>query len=135
MSINCNTVILGGNLTRDPELKTIPNGKNVANFGIAINERYKAADGSMKESTVFVDCEVWNASADIAGKYLRKGHPVVLEGRLKSDSWQTQSGERRQKIILKVERLHLLGGRPAAEEPTPVKVAHPVIADDDAPPF
>jgi single-strand DNA-binding protein len=137
MSISLNTVVLGGNLTKDPELRTIPSGKSVANMAIAVNEKYKASDGTWKETVVFVDCEVWNASADVAGKYLRKGSPVILEGKLKSDTWQTQAGEKRQKLILKVERLHLVGGRPdaAPAEPKPTKVAMPVAGADDEPPF
>ncbi len=139
MSISINSVIIGGNLTRDPELKALSNGKNVANFGIAVNEKYKASDGTMKETVCFIDCEVWNASADVAGRFLRKGSPAILEGKLKSDSWQTQNGEKRQKLLLKVERLHLVGGKtdPAPlAEPKPTRVAMPVQgADDDQPPF
>ncbi len=137
MSLAINTLTIGGNVTRDPELRTVANGKSVANFGVAVNEKYKASDGTMKETVCFIDCEVWNASADVAGKYLRKGSPVVLEGKLKSDNWQTQAGERRQKLVMKVERLHLIGGPPSdSKDPKPTKVAMPVQgADDDQPPF
>lgn len=117
MSLSINSVVLGGNVTRDPEVRAIANGKSVAKFGLAINDRYKAGDGTFKESVTFVDCEVWNGIADVAAKYLKRGSAVVVEGKLKSDDWQTQAGEKRQKLILKVERLHLTGTPVAREEP------------------
>ncbi len=135
MSLSINSVTIGGNLTRDPELKTVSNGKPVCTFGVAINDKYKAGDGTMKETVCFVDVEVWNGTAEIAHKYLRKGSPVVLEGKLKSDSWQTQAGEKRQKLLLKGERLHLVGSKPEQALPPVAKPVSTAVAGDDEPPF
>lgn len=107
-----NRVILLGNLTRDPEMKYIPSGTAVTNFGLAMSERYTDRQtGEQKENVCFVDVEAWGRQAEIASEYLSKGRPVFIEGALKFDSWETEDGTRRNKLSVRAFRLQLIGGR------------------------
>jgi single-strand DNA-binding protein len=105
-----NRVILLGNLTRDPELRYIPSGTAVTEIGLAVNDRRKTATGEWVDETTFVDVTLWGRTAEIATEYLNKGSPVLIEGRLKLDSWQDKtSGEKRSKIKVVAERMQMLG--------------------------
>ena len=84
-----NKVILYGNLTRDPELKALPSGQNVANFSIATNRVYKDKDGQKKEQTEFHNVVAFGRTADLIGQYMKKGRPLYIEGRLQTRSWET----------------------------------------------
>ena len=107
-----NRVILLGNLTRDPEMRYIPSGTAVTNFGLAMSERYTDRQtGEQKENVCFVDVEAWGRQAEIANEYLSKGRPVFIEGALKFDSWETEDGSRRNKLSVRAFRLQLIGGR------------------------
>jgi single-strand DNA-binding protein len=106
---NLNKVFLVGNLTRDPEVKYLPSGTAVADLGLAVNETYKNRDGETKESTVFVDVAVWARQAETCGEYLTKGSPVLIEGRLQLDQWETQQGEKRSKLRVRADRVQFLG--------------------------
>ena len=106
---NLNKVFLVGNLTRDPEVKYLPSGTAVADLGLAVNEVYKNRDGETKESTVFVDVAVWARQAETCGEYLSKGSPVLIEGRLQLDQWETQQGEKRSKLRVRADRVQFLG--------------------------
>jgi single-strand DNA-binding protein len=109
---NLNKVFLAGNLTRDPELRYTPGGTAVAQFSVAVNRRYKNREGQMQEEATFVDIEVWGRQAETSSEYLSKGSPVLIEGRLKLDSWQSkQTGERRTKLRVVGERVQFLGRR------------------------
>ena len=108
-----NKVFLMGNLTRDPELRFTSNGSAVAGFGLAINRRYKQGD-EWKEEVCFVDITVWGKQAENCSEYLSKGRPVFVEGYLKLNSWETDSGEKRNKLEvvgLSVQFLGRAGGR------------------------
>lgn len=107
-----NRVILLGNVTRDPDLRYIPSGTAVVELGLAVNDRRKSASGEWIEETTFVDVTLWARTAEIAGEYCRKGTPVMIEGRLKLDSWE-QDGQKRSKLRVVGDRLVLLptGGR------------------------
>jgi len=112
-----NRVILMGNLTRDPELKFLPSGTSVANFGIAMNERYTDRQtGEQKESVCFVDIEAWSRQAEIANEYLTKGSPVFIDGALKFDSWETEDGSKRSRLSVRAFRIQLIGGRRDGDE-------------------
>ncbi len=113
---NFNKVILVGNLTRDPEVRYTPKGTAVAEVGLAINRFIPASDGGDKrEETTFVDVTLWGRTAEIAGEYLKKGRPVLIEGRLQLDTWDDKtSGQKRSKLKVVGESLQLLGGRPGA---------------------
>src|SRR5664279_2543331 len=95
---NFNKVMLLGNLTRDPELRYLPSQTAVVEFGLAINRKYKGQDGSMKEETCFVDCQVFGKQAETLNKYCKKGNPLFVEGRLKFDSWTKQDGSKASKL-------------------------------------
>ncbi len=103
-----NRVVLVGNLTRDVELRYIPSGTAVADVGIAVNERRKNASGDASEETTFVDLTFWGRTAEVAGEYLGKGSPVLIEGRLKTESWE-KDGARRSKIKVVVDQMQMLG--------------------------
>ena len=107
-----NRVILLGNLTRDPELRYLPSGMAVTDIGLAVNDSRKNANGEWIEETTFVDVTLWGRTAEVAGEYLSKGSPVLIEGRLKMDSWDDkQTGQKRSKLKVVGERMQLLGGR------------------------
>ena len=104
MAGSFNQVILMGNLTRDVELKFTPSNKAVAKIGLAVNERWTTPEGEKKEAVTFVDCEAWGKTAEIMGKYLTKGKPVFIVGRLKLDTWQDkESGQNRSKMKVVIE--------------------------------
>ena len=111
---NFNKVILLGNLTRDPEVRYTPKGTAVAEVGLAINRFIPASDGGEKrEETTFVDVTLWGRTAEIAGEYLKKGRPVLIEGRLQLDTWDDKtSGQKRSKLKVVGESMQLLGGKP-----------------------
>lgn len=107
---NFNKVILLGNLTRDPELRVTPKGTSVCQFGMAVNRVYRSGDDTQEETT-FVDLEAWGKQAEIISKYVSKGNPLFIEGRLKFDSWESKEGEKRSKLKVIVENMQLMGSR------------------------
>jgi single-strand DNA-binding protein len=106
-----NRVILLGNLTRDPELRYIPSGMAVADIGLAVNDRRKNANGEWVEETTFVDVTVWGRTAEVMSEYLSKGSPVLIEGRLKLDTWEAQDGQKRSKLKVTCERMQMVGAK------------------------
>jgi single-strand DNA-binding protein len=105
-----NRVVLMGNVTRDPELRYIPSGKAVTDLGLAVNERRKLPSGEWGEETTFVDITLWDRNAEVAGEYVTKGSPVLIEGRLKLETWE-KDGKKNSKLKVIGDRLVLLGGR------------------------
>jgi single-strand DNA-binding protein len=105
-----NRVILLGNLTRDPELRYIPSGTAVTDIGLAVNDRRKNSSGEWVEEVTFVDVTLWARTAEVATEYLSKGSPVLIEGRLKLDTWEHE-GQKRSKLKVIGERMQLLGSR------------------------
>jgi len=106
-----NKVILVGNLTRDPELRYTPKGTAIAKIGLAVNHKWRNEAGELKEEVTFVDVEVWSKTAENVGKYMRKGSPILIEGRLKLDQWDDkQTGQKRSKIVVVGETVQFLGG-------------------------
>ncbi len=103
-----NRVILIGNITRDIELKYTQGGTAVTEIGLAVNDRYKSKTGEWVEETTFVDVTLWARTAEVASEYLSKGRPVLIEGRLKLDTWETE-GQKRSKLRVVGERLIMLG--------------------------
>ncbi len=104
-----NKVLLMGNLTRDPEVRYLPSGMAVAELGLAVNESYKNKEGAEVEQTCFVDVVVWARQAETCGEYLRKGAPVLVEGRLQLDQWKSKEGENRSKLRVRADRVQFLG--------------------------
>ncbi len=108
-----NRVILLGNLTRDPQIRYLPSGVAVCDLGLAVNDRRKNANGEWVDEATFVDITLWERTAEIAGEYLSKGSPVLIEGRLKLDTWQDKDGQKRSKLKVTGDRMQLLGTRGA----------------------
>lgn len=106
-----NKIILLGNLTRDPELSYLPSQTPVCNFGIATNRKWSGKDGQQKEEVCFVDCVAFGKVAETLNKYLHKGEAVLIEGRLKFESWQAQDGSKRSKHKVFVETFTFVGQR------------------------
>jgi single-strand DNA-binding protein len=105
-----NRVILVGNLTRDPELRYIPSGTAVTEVGLAVNDRRKGANGEWIDETTFVDVTLWGRTAEVASEYLNKGSSVLIEGRLKLDTWE-KDGKKNSKLRVIGERMQMLSGR------------------------
>ena len=93
MSLNLNQVTLAGHLTRDPAMRTLPSGSQVAEFGLALNDRYTDKSGQQVEQPCFVEIVAWAKSAEIAHTYLRKGDRLLLEGVLTYQAWRTENGD------------------------------------------
>lgn len=110
---NLNKVMIIGNLTADPDVRTTPRGNTVAELRLAVNRISSGPnEGERREETTFLDVTCWGRTAEIAGQYLAKGRPVFIEGRLQQDTWEDkQTGQRRSKIRIVAENMQLLGGR------------------------
>ena len=106
---NFNLIVLMGHLTRDPELRHTPQGTAVCDFGLAINRQWSNADGQKREEVTFVDCTAWARSAETLAKYVTKGSPLLVEGRLTYRTWDGPDGNKRSKLEVTVERFQFLG--------------------------
>lgn len=105
-----NKVIIAGNVSRDLELRHIGNGTAVTDVSLAINSQWKDKSGEKKEEVTFVDCTIWGKTAETAAQYLKKGSPVMFEGRLHQESWEDKtSGAKRTKLKVIVETMVFLG--------------------------
>lgn len=109
MARSFNQVVLMGNLTRDPELRTTPNGQSVCSFSLALNRSYKNASGEWTEATDYVDIVAWAALGERVAQYLTKGRPALVSGRLQSRSWE-QDGQKRSKLEVVAQDVTFLGG-------------------------
>ena len=108
-----NKVILAGNLTRDPQLKYLPSQMAVAEFGLALNRKFRDAAGQDREEVCFVDCAAFGKTGEIINQYCTKGKPILVEGRLKLDQWEDkQGGGKRSRLTVVVENCTLLSGGP-----------------------
>ncbi|MGI6356658.1 MAG: single-stranded DNA-binding protein [Lentisphaerae bacterium] len=109
---NLNKVMLMGNLTREPMTKSTTSGVIICEMGLAINRRFRTAQGEEREEVCFVDIEAFGRTAEICAQYLRKGSPVFFEGRLRLDQWVDKaSGQNRSRLKVVVESMQLLGSR------------------------
>jgi len=106
-----NKVFLIGNLTRDPELRVTPKGTAICQFGLAVNRQFKDESGQTRDETSFIDIEAWGKQGELVSKYLTKGSPAMVEGRLKLDQWEDkQSGQKRSKLKVVLENVQFLSG-------------------------
>jgi len=131
---NFNKIFLMGNLTRDPQLSYLPSQTAVVDFGLAVNRRWTSKEGEKREETCFVDCRAFGQQAETINKYLSKGRPVFIEGRLDFDSWTAQDGTRRSKHRVTVERFQFLGSAPAGDGGRTVSQATDRAASPDSQP-
>ena len=130
-----NKVILVGNLTRDPELRYTPKGMAIAKIGVAVNRVWTNEAGEKKEEVTFVDVDVFGRTAENVGQYMRKGRPILIEGRLRLDQWDDkQTGQKKSRLGVVAETVQFLGspggpGGPGAEgAPAPARPARPAPA-------
>lgn len=105
--MNLNRVILIGNMTRDPELRTLPSGQPVVSFGLATNRMWKGKDGSQQKHTEFHNIVMFGRLAEIANQYLKKGSPIMIEGRIQTRSWQGQDGAKKYKTEIVTENMQM----------------------------
>src|SRR6266403_743242 len=107
-----NKVMMIGNLTRDPQVKNLPSGVVLAEFGLAMSRKYRTASGEDKEEVCFVDCAEFGKQAETIAQWCRKGKPLFAEGRLKYDTWEDRlGGQKRHKLSVTVENFQFLGSR------------------------
>ena len=108
---NYNKIILVGNLTRDPQLKYLPSQMAVAEFGLAVNHKFKTKSGEDREEVLFIDCACFGRGGEIINQYCQKGKQILVEGRLKYDTWEDkQGGGKRSKHSVVVDNFQFLGG-------------------------
>jgi single-strand DNA-binding protein len=144
-----NKVILAGNLTRDPELRYTPKGTAVAKIGLAVNRTWKTETGETREEVTFVDVDAFGRQAEVIAQYLKKGRPVLIEGRLRLDQWDDkQTGQKRSKLGVVLEGFSFLdsnrgegGGAPggptagrSAAATAPAAGSAPEAAEAEVPP-
>tara|TARA_B100001248_G_scaffold193813_1_gene148765 strand:+ start:283 stop:756 length:474 start_codon:yes stop_codon:yes gene_type:complete len=106
-----NKVLLIGNLTRDPDVKMLSNGRPVCNFGLALNRNYKDAEGNRKEEVTFVDVECYGPRAEAVGRFFTKGRSIFVEGRLKLDQWESKEGEKRSAIRVVLDNFEFVDSK------------------------
>ena len=123
MARSFNQVTLMGNLTRDPELRTTPNGATVCSFSLALNRSYKNSEGNWTEATDYIDVVAWGPLGERVAQYLTKGRPALVSGRLQSRSWE-QEGQKRNKVEVVATDVTFLGG-PGGGGSAPVNTDEP----------
>lgn len=106
-----NKVLLIGNLTRDPEVRMLPSGRSVCKFGLAINRNFKDSEGNKREEVTFVDVESFGPRGEALARFFSKGKPIFVEGRLKLDQWESQTGEKRSKLLVDLENWEFMGAK------------------------
>ncbi len=105
--------IITGNLTRDPELRTTPNGASVCSFSVAVNRIYKDANGEQREDVSFIDCSAWGKLGEMIAQYAKKGSGVLVSGRLDQRSWEDKTtGQKRSRVEIVVEDFNFAGAAP-----------------------
>jgi single-strand DNA-binding protein len=130
-----NKVILVGNLTRDPELRYTPKGVAIAKLGLAVNRTWKNEAGETKEEVTFVDIDAFGKQAETIGQYLKKGRPILVEGRLRLDQWDDkQTGQKRSRLGVVLEGFQFLDSGNRGEGGAPRPAAAPAAAADAPPP-
>jgi single-strand DNA-binding protein len=131
-----NKVILIGNLTRDPELRYTPKGTAIAKLGLAMNRTWRDEAGQTKEEVTFVDVAAFGKQAETLGHYMKKGRPIMVEGRLKLDTWDDkQTNQKRSRLEVVLESFQFLdfGGKPSGEETAAPRTSTPAPASAPAP--
>ena len=142
-----NKVILIGNLTRDPELRYTPKGTAVARIGLAVNRVWRTETGETREEATFVDCDAFGRQAETLCQYMKKGNPILVEGRLRLHTWEDkQTNQKQSKLRVDIENFRFVSGaardgatepparpRPTAAEPAGESDAEPMPSEDDVP--
>ena len=129
-----NKVFLLGNLTRDPDFRGLPSGQSVCTLGLAVNRRFMGSNGQEQEESCFVDVSVWGKTAQNCRQYLSKGSQVMVEGRLKLDSWDDRNGGgRRTKLTVVAENIQFMSRRSREDNPGDNGAYPPVAESYNAP--
>ncbi len=123
--MDLNKVMVIGNVTRDPEVRTTPSGVSVASFGVATNFSWKDAQGAQQKRAEFHNIVAWRKLAEIIGQYVKKGSRIYIEGRLQTRSWDDQSGTKRYRTEIVADNMIMLDKRSGAAEPAPEASAAP----------
>jgi single-strand DNA-binding protein len=129
-----NHVFLAGRLTRDPELRYTPSNVALCKMGLAVSRTFKTKDGERREETLFINVTAWRGTAEYCGERLRKGQPIIVEGRLKSDEWEDKNtGQKRTSIEVQADRIQQISwedrdSKPKPPEPRPIE--EPIPEDD-----
>jgi single-strand DNA-binding protein len=113
---NINVVVITGNLTKDPELRSLPSGTSVCELRVAVNSRRRDQSGEWVDKPNFFDVTVWGAQGENCSTYLSKGRPVAIEGRLDWREWETQEGGKRQAVQIIANSVQFLGSRDGGGE-------------------
>ena len=128
-----NRVVLMGNLTRDPQVREAgASGHKVCELGLAVGEKGKDAAGTPRDVPCFVDCEAWDRLAELCGQYLRKGSPVLVEGKLQMDTWE-KDGQKRSKLKVRALTVKFLSVAPQGQPQAPAAPAVPKATPPAAP--
>lgn len=137
--MNYNKIMLGGRLTRDPELRVIPKGTAICQFSLASSRSYKSESGEKMEEVSFIDCEAWAKTGELISQHFRKGKAIFLDGRLKQDTWEDKTTkEKRSKLKVVVESFQFVGpkeetgGNQPAPRPAPAPHSDQNL-DEDVP--
>lgn len=135
-----NKCIFAGHVTRDPQLRYLPSQTSVVDFGLAVNSKWKDAQGQQREDVLFIDCAIFGKRAEALNKYVSKGSPLLVEGRLQLEQWEDkQGGGKRSKHKLVVDNFQFLGARADDEQPEPEqergRSRQTVPKDEDGCPF
>jgi single-strand DNA-binding protein len=130
-----NKVMLMGNTTREPELRTLPSGTTVCDFAMATNRVYKTTAGEEKQETVFIDCTAFGRTGEVIAEYCPKGRSLFVEGRLHYETWEDKNGNRRSRLSVIVENFQFVGARDgdAAPRQRELPLADNVRKEDDRP--
>ena len=138
-----NKVLFIGHITRDIELRELPGGGNVANFSLAMNHSYKDKSGERQEDVCYIDCEAFNKTGEVMNEWLGKGSPVLVEGRLRHNIWETD-GQKRSKHVVVVDRFEFMGSKSSDTDDSPTsdsasatkagsKASKPALEQSDIP--
>ena len=115
-----NKVYLIGNLVKDPEVKNLEGGNKLSNFSLAVNRKWKSAEGDVASDVSYFDCVAFGKKAEIIGEYLSKGRRIFVEGRLKQDRWEDKETKKKQsKLRVVVENFHFMDSKKADTEAVP----------------
>ena len=131
--MNFNKVLLCGRLTRDPQLRYTPSGAPVAEVGLAVNRTFTDAQGQKREETCYVDLVLWRKQAETVQKYLRKGSPIFVEGRLNMESWDGQDGQKRTRMKVVVENFQFMDSQADRQARGGYDAAPPASEDAEGP--
>ena len=131
--MNFNKAVIAGNLTRDPETRSLPSGQSVVNFGVATNRVWKDQSGNRQSAAEFHNIVAFGKLADICSSYLSKGRLVIIEGRIQTRSWQDQSGNKRSRTEIVAENMQMGPRSAASSDNTPVPASAPDTSKEEIP--